>query len=208
MEIEAKYRVSAEDLDRAAAIRALGPYSLEPAPEPELQENTYFDTADGRLAAARYGLRVRRVGPRSLVTLKGPASLGSDGVHRRAEHEFPGADPDPATWPHGEPRELALALTGGAPVAPTVAVSTERRILHAERGGVQVAEVCLDRGVLRGGGRERPFAELEIELLPGGDSADIAGIAAELAALITLAPEPRSKLQRAAALAAGRGEGG
>jgi inorganic triphosphatase YgiF len=203
MEIEAKYRVSDADLDLAAGLRALGPFSLEPVPEPELQENTYFDTADGRLAAARHGLRVRRIGVRSLITLKGPASLDAGAVHRRAEHEFPGADPNPATWPPGAPRELALALTGGAPLAPTAVVSTERRILHAERGGVRVAEVCLDRGVLRGGGRERPFAELEIELLPGGDTSDLAGIAAELARHITLVPEPRSKLQRATALAAG-----
>lgn len=203
MEIEAKYRVSAADLDVAAGLRALGPYTLEPAPEPEHQENTYFDTADGRLAAARHGLRVRRIGSRSLITLKGPASLDAGAVHRRAEHEFPGASPDPVTWPPGAPRELALALTGGAPLFPTVAVSTERRILHVERGGVQVAELCLDRGVLRGGRRERPFVELEIELLAGGDASDLAGIAAELAHYMTLVPEPRSKLMRATALAAG-----
>lgn len=205
MEIEAKFHVSAEDLDRVADLRSIGPYTLDPAPEPELQENSYFDTADGRLSAARHGLRVRRIGARSLITLKGPASVGADGVHRRAEYEFPGADPDPAAWPAGEPRELALALTGGEALAPTVAVSTERRILHAVRDGARVAEICLDRGVLRGGGRERPFTELEIELLDG-DPADIAALASALTGVITLAPEPRSKLQRATALADGHEE--
>jgi inorganic triphosphatase YgiF len=203
MEIEAKYRVGPADLDRVAALRALGPYTLTPAPEPELQENRYFDTADRRLTAARYGLRVRRIGALSLITLKGPPSVGAGGVHRRAEHEFPGEDPDPATWPPGAARDLAMALLGGAPLTPTVAVSTERRILHAALEGITVAEICLDLGLLRGGGRERPFSELEIELLAGGQSDDLGRIAAELSRHITLGHEPRSKLQRALDLAAG-----
>ncbi|HMQ29605.1 MAG TPA: CYTH domain-containing protein [Chloroflexaceae bacterium] len=197
MEIEAKYRVTAEALGTVAHLRRLGAYTLAPAPAPEQQTNTYYDTADGRLAAARHGLRVRRVGERSLITLKGPAEVGPDGVHRRAEHEFPGADPRPAAWPPGVARELGLALTGGAPVGPTVTVATERHILHVERAAERVAELCLDRGVLRAGGRERPFAEIEIELLPAGQRSDLAAIAAALGAHVALHPERQSKLQRA-----------
>ncbi len=197
MEIEAKYRVTDDALAKVASLRRLGAYALTPAPAPEQQTNTYYDTADGRLAAARHGLRVRRVGDRSLITLKGPAEVGSDGVHRRGEHEFPGDDPRPATWPPGVARELGLALTGGAPLAPTATVSTERHILHVERAGEHVAEICLDRGVLRAGGRERPFAEIEIELLPGGQRSDLAAIAAALEEYVVLYPERRSKLQRA-----------
>jgi triphosphatase len=200
MEIEAKYRVSADDLVLAAGLRALGEYVLEPAPAPELQENTYYDTADGRLAAARHGLRVRQLPGRALITLKGPATVDERGVHRRVEHEFPGADPDPASWPPGAARELGMALTGGMALAPIAAVSTRRHILHAVRDGVVVAELALDRGVLRGVGREQPFTELEIELLPAGEADDIAALAAALEKQITLAPEPRSKLQRALAL--------
>lgn len=197
MEIEAKYRVTAEDLAVAGGLRQLGAYVLAPTPTPEQQLNTYYDTGDGRLGAARHGLRVRRVGERSLITLKGPAEVGPDGVHRRAEYEFPGADPHPASWPPGVARELGMALTGGAPLLPTVAVATERHIRYVRRGGVTVAELCLDRGIFRAGGRERPFSEVEIELLPDGERADLAAIAAALGAQITLHPEPRSKLQRA-----------
>jgi inorganic triphosphatase YgiF len=203
MEIEAKYRVESAEITLVAALRALGHYRLEPAPAPELQENVYYDTADGRLAAARYGLRVRRVADRTLTTLKGPAAVGVAGLHRRAEHEFPGADPQPLSWPPGAARELALALTGGAPLVAIAAVSTERQILHAARDGLAVAEFALDRGVLRGGGHERPFTELEIELLPAGEPADIDALARALAAHITLVPEPLSKLQRALALREG-----
>lgn len=198
MEIEAKYVVSGDDLEALASVRQLGGYTVTPAPAPEFQENIYYDTADGRLSAARYGLRVRRTGDHSLITLKGPAEVGQDGVHRRAEFEFPGADPDPRTWPGGIARDLALALTGGAPLLPRVAIRTERRVLHITRDGAQIAELCLDRGVMRSGARERPFAEVEIELREAGTPADLSALARELANRVT--PEPRSKLERALAL--------
>lgn len=202
MEIEAKYRATPADLDRVAALSALGPYALQAAGV-ESQRTQYFDTADGRLAAARHGLRVRHVGDRAVVTLKGPAEVGADGVHRRAEHEFPGHSPDPAGWPPGPARDLARELLGGAPLQPTVAVHTERRLVHALRDGTPVAELALDRGVFRGGGREEPFSELELELKAPGDEADLARIVAELARHLALVPEHRSKQQRALALAAG-----
>jgi inorganic triphosphatase YgiF len=197
MEIEAKFRVSGADLKLVGQLRKLGVYTLDRVPTPEQQLNTYYDTADGRLGAARHGLRVRQVGARALITLKGPAEVGADGVHRRAEHEFPGDDPNPAAWPPGVARELALALTGGAPLGPTVAVATERQIVYALRDDAKVAELCLDQGVFRAGGRERAFTEVEIELLPGGQASDLAAITAALGAHIKLVPEPRSKLQRA-----------
>ncbi len=200
MEIEAKYTVSGADLETLATIKQLGVYTITPAPAPELQENTYYDTADGRLTAARHGLRVRRIGERSLITLKGPADVGHDGVHRRAEFEFPGANPDPRTWPDGIARDLALALTGGAPLLPQVVIRTERRVLHIMRDGVPVAELCLDRGVMQSGARERPFTEVEIELREAGTAADLSALTCELATFVTLTPEPRSKLERALAL--------
>lgn len=200
MEIEAKFRISAADLATVGRLRQLGPYSLVPAPAPEQQQNIYYDTLDGRLGAARHGLRVRRIGERSLITLKGPAEVGADGVHRRGEHEFPGADPQPASWPPGVARELGLALTGGARVEPIVAIATERSSLYAERAGATVAELCLDTGVMRAGGHERAFTELEIELLPGGQQADLVALATALRAHVSIENEPRSKLQRAMAL--------
>lgn len=197
MEIEAKFRATPSQLATVASLRALGPYNLTPVPEPELQENRYYDTPDGRLAAAQHGLRVRHTGHRTLITFKGPSNVSADGVHRRDEYEFPGADPRPQSWPSGPARTLAEGLIGDQPLAPTVTVRTERRILHVERDGIPVAELCLDEGVLRGGPHERPFCELEIELLPDGAPADLDALAAVLGTLMPLVPEPRGKLQRA-----------
>ena len=58
MEIEAKYRVDHQHtFDDLLSLAALGPFHLAPAPDPEDQQNTYFDTPDGRLRAGHYGLR-------------------------------------------------------------------------------------------------------------------------------------------------------
>jgi inorganic triphosphatase YgiF len=200
MEIEAKYRLDAADMERVAALRDLGAYTLRPAPEPELQRNHYFDTADGRLRQARYGLRVRELPDRALITLKGPASVAADGVHRRAEFEFPGSDPHPAAWPPGEARDLAVALISAAPLVELLTIDTERRIFHVDREGEEVAELCLDRGAIAAGGRTAPICELEVELRPAGVPADLAAIAAALRAHIPLEPELRSKLARGLAL--------
>lgn len=195
MEVEAKYAVSARDLDVVAALTQLGPYTLHAEPEPQQQRNRYFDTADHRLAQARYGLRLRDIGDRTLVTLKGPAEV-SQGLHRRAEYEFDHADPDPHSWPGGPARELALALTGGAGLEPTVTILTRRLPIIARYQDRPVAELSLDRGEILVGQRAEPFCELEIELLPAGAETDLAALAEALRAFIALRPESRSKLQR------------
>lgn len=203
MEIEAKYAVTGEALTIVAGLDRLGVYTLHPEPEPERQQNRYFDTADRRLGQARYGLRVREVGGRSLVTLKGPAEV-SAGLHRRAEYEFPHTNPDPRTWPAGPARELALALLGSAPLLPTVTVHTTREVIMAHYQGQAVAELCLDRGVIHAGQRSEPFTELEIELLPAGAERDLAALAEALREYIDISPEPRSKLRRGLALLEGQ----
>lgn len=199
MEVEAKYIISAGDMEVVAALRQLGPYTLHAEPEPERQQNRYFDTPDRRLAQARYGLRLRDVGGRMLVTLKGPAEV-VHGLHRRAEYEFSHADPDPRTWPAGPARELALALIGKASLLPTVTILTERTILFAHYQGRVVAEICLDNGIIQAPSRAEPFNELEIELLPDGSEADLSALADALRAFVDLCPESRSKLQRGLAL--------
>lgn len=202
LEVEAKYAVLPADLDLVAGLTRLGPYTLRHAPAPEIQQNTYFDTADGRLARSRHGLRLRRVGDTSRITLKGPAEILADGLSRRVEYEFPGDHPDPQRWPAGPARELGQELVGGQPLYPTVQIATNRRIAHVERDGAPIAEIALDRGTIYAGERAAPICELEIELSGAGTLADIDQIAAALRVMITLTPEPRSKLTRALALRA------
>src|SRR5262245_56778751 len=103
MEIEAKFRVDdGQMFDALLGLTALGPYGLSPAPNPEDQRNTYSDTADGRLHAGHYGLRIRDLGTGRIATLKG-SSRGTGALHERDEWEVEIGDDDQATgWPASE----------------------------------------------------------------------------------------------------------
>jgi inorganic triphosphatase YgiF len=201
MEIEAKFRVDDDALFPALlALPALGGVRLAAAPAPEDQRNVYFDTADRRLRAGRYGLRVRALGLRRIATLKGEARV-SAGMYERDEWEHEvGPSDDPADWPAGELRDRVLALLGGAQLAPTLSMRTHRQHIYAERAGVRVAELSLDEGDISAGGLAEHFRELEIELLGGGTRADLDELVALLRARFALVPEDQSKLARGLAL--------
>ena len=61
-------------------------------------------------------------------------------------------------------------------------------------------ELALDRGVFLGGGKQQPFAEVEVELKEGSEEAAVR-FAGKLARDFGLTPEHRSKIARARALA-------
>jgi inorganic triphosphatase YgiF len=200
MEIEAKFRApSPSTLQQIAEIPNLERYVFRLDPRPEIQRNTYYDSVDGRLEQARHALRVRRVSGTSLVTLKGPADIDGS-VHRRAEFEFPGDNPDPAHWPEGPAREIAERLLAGASLQVLLTIDTERSLIRIEHGDRQVAVLCLDRGSMRAGSRETAFWEVEVEMLPDSNEAELQELTSLLRARIPLVPETRSKLQRGLAL--------
>jgi inorganic triphosphatase YgiF len=201
MEIEAKFRVDDEGVFRdLLGLTALGPFQLTPAAQPEKQRNVYFDTADGHLRAARFGLRVRDIGDRRIATLKGEARV-ADGIYERDEWEVTiGADDRPEAWPASEARDRALALLGGAALQPTLEIDTLRRHIYAARGAERIAELSLDDGTIRAGGREQGFRELEIELLGDAGRADLDALVELLRARYPLAAEEHSKLARGLAL--------
>lgn len=201
MELEAKFRIEDDTIFPALlAMAALGPFQLHADPTPEDQHNSYFDTPDRRLRAARAGLRVRTVGARRIATLKYAATV-RDGLFEREEWEAEvGPSDDPTTWPAGELRTRTLALLDGAALARTLTIRTLRRHIYAEHAGTRMAELSLDEGTIDVGAYTELFRELEIELLPGGVRADFDELVALLRAHFALVPEDRSKLARGLAL--------
>lgn len=196
MEIEAKFRVEGPGVfTTLMTLTRLGNYTLRPQAHVEQQHNTYYDTADGRLQAALYGLRTREVDGRYVVTLKGP-NQASGGVHQRAEWEFETDNPDPSTWPDGEARSQALNLLGGAPLQPILTMRTTRRHIMVSHDDQVIAELSLDEGTFVAPAHTQGFCELEIELLPAGSHADLEAIVAALQEHTRLVPEERSKLER------------
>lgn len=200
MEIEAKFRVA--DAAVFAALRAtsqLAAFHFDHVPQPELQHNVYYDTADQRLRAQRHGLRVRQIGPRQIATLKGPAQF-DDGLFSRGEWEADVASDALTTWPAGELRDRVQALVGDGALRPIVDMRTTREHIYALHGAAQVAELSLDDGIIAVGNHTEHFRELEIELISGAARADFDELVQLLRARFALVAEPHSKLERGLAL--------
>lgn len=189
VELEMKYKAN------EAALQAIE--EAFPQPGITLQMHTvYYDTPDGTLSARRYTLRKRLENGVSVCTLKTPARQG------RNEWEVV-CDSIEAAIPElcklGGPEELlALTAKGVAPICGARFTRVAKVITLADA----TIELALDRGVLTGGGKEIPLCEVEIELKTGSDAA-VQVLANQIAAEFGLTEEPRSKFQRASALAKG-----
>lgn len=185
-EYELKFRA---DPDTLQAIRAkFGDFT------PITMATTYFDTPDLALGRRRWTLRRRLENGVSVCTAKVPLPDGSRGEWEVSCLTIQEAVPELCKL--GAPEELlALPQLQASCGARFTRLSSQ---LHLP--GCTV-ELDLDQGVLLGGGRELPFAEVEVELKDGSELTCTA-FAQALAREFVLAPEPKSKLQRALALAA------
>ena len=157
-------------------------------------ETTYYDTPLLALRARRWTLRRRLENGVSVCTVKTPLPDGS-----RGEWEVEAPDISeglPKLIALGAPEELSQIVQDGA--APFCAARFVRlaKLLPTQDGTVELA---LDKGVLLGGGKELPFAEVEVELKSGSDRAAEA-FAQNLAAEFGLSVQPKSKLARAMSL--------
>ncbi len=187
-EFELKYRADKSSL---AAIRekygAFTPISME---------TTYFDSFDYKLAFRRWTLRQRKENEKSVCTLKIPLDDGSRGEwETECGNILMGIL---QLCRSGAPMELMTMTAGG--VVPLCGARFTRLAATLEWEDCTV-ELALDQGVLTGRGRELPFAEVEVELKSGEETAAVA-FAESLAAEFGLTPEEKSKQQRAMELLA------
>lgn len=186
-EFELKYRADSAAL--AAVREKFGDFTSIS------METSYFDTPSGDLRRRRWMLRRRLENGRSVCTLKTPLPDGS-----RGEWETEAASPEeaiPALCRLGAPDKLARLCKQG--LVLTCAARFTRLATPLDLPGCTV-ELALDQGCFLGGSRERPFAELEVELKQGPEDAAVS-FAEELAKEFSLVPETKSKVQRALELA-------
>ena len=222
VEIELKFQIEPARLDgvrRALAGRG--------AATPALRLHArYFDTADGRLAAAGLALRLRKEGrARWVQTLKGRG----DGMMHRLEHELvltPGVQASIQLDRHdGTPAGQALRKALGSPPAPLVErfatdIRRSRRVVRVRMASGQTAliEIALDQGriVAPADGatgapapRRAPqvaVSEIEFELLSGPPQA-LLDLASRWTGRHGLWLDVRSKAERGHALATGHWPG-
>lgn len=175
-EIELKFGV--RDAAGAAvdgALRRLGARS-------QTIESRYWDSADGRLAAARIALRTRKAAGRWEQTVKAPGRNAAERLEETVPR--PGAwgseGPPPLPSLHagtraGELLRAALTQTHGLPARLQAVHTTlvRRRALEIESAGSAI-EVAFDRGAIHAGDRSMPVCEVELELKRGDVAALIA----------------------------------
>ena len=189
-EFELKYTATAAQLE---AIRAAVPGEYEEIS----METTYYDTPGHDLAARKWTLRRRLENGISVCTLKTPA--GGLGRH---EWELVCGSIEtaiPELCKLSRLSDLAELTAGG--VIPVCGARFTRLACRIVLDGAE-GELALDNGILFGGGRETPLAEVEAELKSGSEAV-LVRWAEELARRFGLAPEPKSKFRRALDLAKG-----
>ena len=202
-EVEAKFRAeTAEPLVELASRPRLGHAVLGTARTVD-EIDRYLDTADGRLAAARWACRLRSREGATRISLKGPPIEPIEGWHhRRPEVEGPAtASIDPDGWPASPALELLSTLRAGQPLVERLQLHqarTERAVTLAD--GTSLGTLTLDRVRMTSNGTNfgRLFVvELELDSTSEAGEAELDGLAAELKATKGLVPEPRSKLEHA-----------
>ncbi|MBL3558337.1 MULTISPECIES: CYTH domain-containing protein [Marinobacter] len=164
-ELEIKLSVAQADLDHALAWLLSQPNTYE---SDTLQlGNTYYDTPGGDLNRQKTALRIRKMGNKSIQTLKTRGEF-VDGAHRRQEWEWPLIG-----------TKLKLGLIADTPVGQSVNLAAlqpvfetnfERRVVMIEQGETLI-EVALDSGEIVAAGQSRPLNEIEFELKTGEPSA-------------------------------------
>ena len=185
-EFELKYAAAAADLEK---LKARYPHL-----RPIAMETTYYDNENGDFSRLRWTFRRRMENGNSVCTLKTPA-----GGWGRAEFEVECPEimeSVPLLRRLGAPVQLLLLTEHG--VRPTCGAKFTRLAGLLEFPEF-TAELALDQGLLLGGGRELPFAEVEVELKAGSEEA-LTAFAEKLAAELGLNPEHKSKVARAQAL--------
>lgn len=202
-EVEAKFRARHAGPLAELSVRArLGAAQLGP-PRVVDEVDRYLDTADGRLAAARWACRLRSREGTIRLSLKGPQDERAERwYHRRPEVEGPATSRvDPDGWPPSPAHELLDALRGGRPIVERLRLEqarTERRVTLAD--GTPIGILTLDRVRILSEAKELgDLFVVELELVPGSSAAEaeLDGLAAELESIDGLIAEPRSKLEHA-----------
>lgn len=172
----------------------------------------YFDTPDGRLAAAGLALRLRREGRHWVQAVKG---AGDDPLVR-LEHEAHAGPASSAREPPaidlafhegsdaGHALRRALGVDGAAALALCFEADV-RRTRREVRLGTTHIELAFDEGLLRAGERALPVCELELEWRQG-PLEPIFALASRWAARHGLWFDVRSKAERGHWLAQGGGE--
>jgi triphosphatase len=163
--------------------------------------SVYYDTPGAALARAGVALRVREARGRWVQTVKGDGASAA-GLHSREELEWRLARPEPdIARLTGTPFEaLFSSATVSGHLAPVFRTDFVRVVRPLAWPDGTRAELALDHGSVRAGGRTDPISELELEL-QSGDATRLFELALALSADLPLRLGHASKAERGYLLA-------
>jgi adenylate cyclase class 2 len=170
LEIEMKFPVTS--FERVETTLA----GWQARPEPLLEEaDHYYNAPDRDFARTDEAFRLRRIGPRNIITYKGPKQPGP--AKTRTEIEAPLADGAAAA-------ETFCRLVEHLAYRPTAVVKKRRRQLHFQRDGFELC-ACLDEVERLGN-----FVEIEI-VAPPADRQRAEQVLQQVVAELGLGPSER-----------------
>ena len=159
-----------------ASLKSVAGAVLEGKATRQRLQASYFDTADGALAAHGIVVRLRKEGRRWIQTAKGPTA----DFLERLEHNVVLPSGPAGTVPtldlarhKGTPvgkivdQALGLKASNDYPKLDLLYGTDVQRITRLVTCGGSVVEVALDQGRVFGDGHSQPICELEVELKEG-----------------------------------------
>jgi len=166
-------------------------------------KDRYFDDARASLNRAGVALRRRMRSGQLLATLKSRGNI--DGaVHEREELELPLPE---RGWPEPIAERVSMYTDVNA-LKPYTVLDSERTVFPLlDDSGKELAELSFDvvTAGFQHGSLKVEFLEIELEAAAGVQLTQLEQLAEALGSLITLAPSPFTKLERAQALLLGAG---
>lgn len=208
MEIEAKFSVPDNEMfDHFINVPAIGRFKLDAAVKTTL-EDTYLDTVDMLIMSEGYYLRRRRKGQSIIYTLKSLGGYGKDGIRRREEmecildHDKPIED-----WEESHIKTFLSQLVGTNSLAPLFKVNHLRynRKISLTETEKQFAELSLDDVKISTSEKDMEYQEIEAELLPDADQAELQVLASIFKEKYGLIPGSLSKFEHGIMLLNGAG---
>lgn len=198
-EIELKLTIAPEHVGKIAKSALLAA-ATRSKPTTRTVYSVYYDTPERDLARRGMALRLRKVAGHWVQTFK-TAGTAQAGLHERGEFEAPAAA-----------QLLNFVALSATPAAELFADATLRSRLHPlfvtefkrttrliESHPGELAEFCVDRGLITSGSRQEVICEIELELKQG-EAAHLFGFARALLDEVPLVIENESKAQRGYAL--------
>jgi CHAD domain-containing protein len=225
MEIEAKYVVlDPRTYTTLTRLHQIADFQLAEGGTRSILDR-YLDTPDHAIFSAGYACRLRRQNDETVITVKSlstPGEAQDDLLHRRIELQISldeGLELTPSRWPKGPLHDLVLEAVGEQELTEILEIKQARQVRYLlDSDENTIAELDLDQVQIRGGqaargkstggksSGDRPayaFTELEIELMEGGNEADLKQVMAHLSRMDGLVAQPTSKFERGLALVAG-----